>query len=182
MKRTKVQKVPIHIMTNDPSFTAWGWVVLNQWGYIYDQGCIKTKPNAKKFRIRVGDDRIRRINEINEELKRVIKEYNVKYLLSELPHGSQSAAAAFTNGAVSGILQTISNWTGIGLEWYSEADAKKEVYKRHNVSKLEMMEAIAILYEVKWTGVQYKDEAIADALAIHYTATKQSSTLKFLMK
>ena len=45
------------ILTNDPSLTAWGWVVLRG-NAIVEAGCIKTESQAKKRRIRKGDDRI----------------------------------------------------------------------------------------------------------------------------
>jgi len=41
-----------------------------------------------------------------------------------------------------------------------------------------MVTAIDKLYRVEWKGVKYQDEAIADALAIHYTALKQSNVLQ----
>jgi hypothetical protein len=34
--------------------------------------------------------------------------------------------------------------------------------------------------DATWTGVKYVDEAVADALAIHYVASKQSSVLKIM--
>jgi Holliday junction resolvasome RuvABC endonuclease subunit len=171
------------ILTNDPSMTAWGWVALDWKGNIIEKGCIKTSGvPKKKRRIRKGDDTVRRVNEINQELLKVIKQYKVDYILSELPHGSQNASAAVMIGIVTGIMQTLSDSLEIGIEWYSEGDAKKCVLGRQSATKGDMIEAINKLYDVHWTEVGYKDEAIADALAIHYVATKQSSTLKLLKK
>lgn len=176
MKRTTNK--PFTILTNDPSITAWGWAVLSLNGAVLEAGCIKTTPSHKKLRIRKGDDRTRRISEINQVLLELIEKYNIRYILSEQPHGSQNASAAVMIGICLGIIQTLSDALKIGVEWYGEEDAKKCVLHKKSATKAEMISAINKLYKVPWTGVKYKDEAVADALAIHYVATKQSSTLK----
>jgi Holliday junction resolvasome RuvABC endonuclease subunit len=114
-------------MAHDPSLTAWGWVVINQFQKVVAYGAIKTEPSDKKLKLRKGDDRMRRISEINEQLKRAMTKHDVRYMLAELPHGSQSASAAVMVGVTSGIIQTISVWSGIAVEWYSEHEAKKSV-------------------------------------------------------
>jgi Holliday junction resolvasome RuvABC endonuclease subunit len=169
-----------HILTNDPSMTAWGWAILTFNGKIITTGCIKTEPTVKKLRIRKGDSTVGRISEINKILLEVIRKYNITYILSELPHGSQNASAAVMIGVVAGIAQTIADTLNIGIEWYSEGDSKKCLLGKLSATKQETINAINKLYDVKWTGIKYKDEAIADALSIHYTATKQSSILKLL--
>jgi Holliday junction resolvasome RuvABC endonuclease subunit len=123
---------------------------------------------------------MRRISEINHTLKKIVEAYNVNYILAELPHGSQNASAARMIGMVAGVLQTISDWTDRGIEWYSEADAKKAVLGKISATKKEMVDAMVLHYSNSWrTGVKYKDEAIADALAIHFVAMEQSPVLKF---
>jgi len=176
MKRTKHNHGTI--LTNDPSITAWGWAILNWQGTVLKVGCIKTEPSQKKQRIRKGDATVRRISEINRVLLRMIKHFNVTYILSELPHGSQNAQAAVMIGAVAGIAQTISDTLDIGIEWYSENDAKKCLFDKKSVSKQEMITKIKTLYDVPWTNTKWRDEGIADALAIHNAAMEMSSTLK----
>lgn len=166
------------IIANDPSFTAWGWVVIDMQGNVIDTGCIKTESEHKKRRIRKGDDTTRRISEINEILKRVIYENNVQIILAELPHGSQNASAAVTQGVVTGILQTIADWKGFPIDWYSEQDAKKHLLGKKSATKQETIDTIGKFYDIKWTGVKYKDEAVADAMAIYHVARSQSSLLK----
>jgi len=178
MERTK-RNTPV-ILTNDPSLTAWGWAIVQPNGKILDVGCIKTEPRANKLRIRKGDDTCRRVHELNTELLRVIRKYNVDYILSELPHGSQTAAAAVMIGIVSGIAQTISDVLGIPIEWYSEGDAKKELLGKNAATKKEIIDAIYITFpNVPWTFIKYKDEAIADALAIFNVALHQSTFIMF---
>jgi len=185
VKQSKIDTSPLDepkpfiVLANDPSVCAWGYAVLNGKGEILATGCIKTVGGGKKMRIRKGDDTIRRISEIDERLKQVIEEYHVTYMISELPHGSQNASAAVMQGSVSGIAQTISVFTGIGIEWYSEGDSKKCLLGKISAEKVETINAISKLYGDKWrTKTKYIDEAVADALSIHYVASKQSSILK----
>lgn len=169
-----------YILTNDPSITAWGWAVLDTENNIIESGCIKTSPNSKKLRIRKGDDTVRRVNDIVQELLIVINKYQIRLILSELPHGSQNASAAVMMGIVTGIMQTLSTALNIPIEWYSEQDAKKALIGKRAVTKLETIQAINKKYDMLWTGIKYKDEAIADSLAIHYCATLNSNLLKIL--
>lgn len=194
MERTRKNKFPGHsnpppppdrigpvILACDPSFTAWGYAVV--WDEkVLSTGCIKTSPEAKKRRIREGDDRVRRTQEIVLELLKVIKESKVNLILSELPHGSQNAKAAVMIGIVVGIIQALSDALEIPVEWYSENDAKKAVLGRITASKAEMIEAIDDIYELPWQDIKYIDEAVADAMAIYHTARINSPILKFLRR
>jgi len=181
MKRT-TENHPPAILTNDPSFTAWGWAVLTPASKILETGCIKTAPTEKKLRMRKGDDRVRRTKEICMQLLAVIKKYDVSFMVSELPHGSKNASAAIMMGVVVGILEGIACTTGISLDWFSEGDAKISVLGKRSAAKTEMITAIAQLYTVPWTGVGYKDEAVADSLAVFHVAKEQSSTFALLNK
>ena len=180
MERTKTTKKECVILTNDPSFTAWGWAAVTPIGKILETGCIKTESKSKLLRIRKGDDRVRRTSEICLELLRVIHKYDVDLIVSELPHGSQNASAAVMIGIVIGILQTIAETETIGIEWYSEADAKESVLNKKSATKREMIEAILGLYDVPWTGIAYKDEAVADSLAVFHVACEQSSMIRMM--
>jgi Holliday junction resolvasome RuvABC endonuclease subunit len=169
------------ILCCDPSLTAWGYVVITKKEQILEADCIVTKPSSKKMRIRKGDDRIRRISEINNVLIDLIQKYNVKLIISELPHGSQSAVGAIMIGIVSGIGQTISDCLDIPIEWYSEQDAKKCLLHKQSATKTEVIKAIDKLYEVPWKKVGFRDEAIADSMAIYNVAKKQSSSIRLII-
>lgn len=167
----------MRIFTNDPSFTAWGWAVV-EGNKIIACGCIKTESEHKKRRIRKGDDTTRRITEINLQLLKIMKTHKVDFLLAELPHGSQNASAAQMIGAVVGILCSMSVCLDIGIEWFSEMDAKKNLFNKKSATKQETIDAIDALYDVPWFNTKYKDEAVADALAIHAVALTQCSYLR----
>jgi Holliday junction resolvasome RuvABC endonuclease subunit len=171
-----------HILANDPSMTAWGWAVVDWQGNIIEVGCIKTKTEGKKRRIRKGDETVQRVSQINQKLLEVIKKYNVNYLVSELPHGSQNASAAVMIGIVTGITQTIADCFEIGIDWFSEGDSKKCALGKQSAEKSEMIVAMKSLYKIPWTNVKYQDEAIADAVAIYHVASKQSPSIRLFKK
>lgn len=178
MKPNRQERQQLTIMTHDPSMTAWGWAVVRS-GKILATGCIKTEPNPAKLRIRKGDDTIRRAQEIIRQLLNVTEEYGVTYYLSELPHGSQNASAARMIGLVIGLVQGIADCLQIGVEWYSEADAKKALLNKKSATKGETVTAITGKYDWRPTGIKYKDEAVADALAVYHVATLQSPVASF---
>jgi len=177
----KYKKKHFTVLAFDPSARGFGWSII-QGTKVLVCGCIKTEPKNKKLRIRKGDDDIRRISEINFELREIIDEHKIKFIVSELPHGSQNAAAAKLLAMVSSQVQTIADILRIGIEWYSEADAKRIVLRKQTATKQEMINAIDKLYTVPWKGIKYKDEAIADSIAIYHVAREQSPTLKVLSK
>jgi len=167
------------ILACDPSFTAWGWVVLDMQGNVIDTGCIKTKPSNKRLKIRKGDDRCRRISEINQVLLALIKKHSVVYILSEQPHGSQSAVAAVMIGICLGIIQTLADSLSIGVEWFSEGDCKKCLLGRRSASKEEVIKAIGELFPgIYFTGTKYIDEAVADAMAVYYYGKHNSNIMR----
>lgn len=182
-KKSIVYYTPL-VLTNDPSMTAWGWAVLDKFGKVCTSGAIKTKPIEKKLRIRVGDDNIRRITEINVELLRVIDEYNPALIVSELPSGgSQSAIAATMLGFVTAILQTIAIAKDIPIEWFSEGDAKMAVCGKRSIEKDEMVELMRKKNSsMPFLNIKWRDQAVADSLAVYYVAKKQSSILRLLTK
>lgn len=174
---------PFNIMACDPSYTHFGFIIIMH-NEIVHADCIMTDSQAKKNRIRKGDDDTRRLNIINMKLKEIIREYKINYLLAELSGGgSKSSNAAKGLAFANCLTQAMADWNDIGIEWYSEADAKKCLFGRQkNVSKNETKEKINKLYKVPWTDTICRDEHIADAVAIYHTALQQSSVLRLNKK
>lgn len=172
----------INILTNDPSITAWGWAVVSLSGVIKETGCIKTQPDNTKKNLRKSDDRMRRISEINTRLLQVIKRHNVEYILSEIPHGSQSATSAIAIGNVVGMVQTMADTLELPLEGYSEGEVKKFLLGKRAAGKEEMIACIEKQGVWKQTGKKGADEAVADALGVYYTALVHSETLKLFKR
>lgn len=174
------KEVPFTILASDPSYTHWGWVVIRN-DKIMAVGCIETGKETKKRRIRTGDDDIRRVSFITDYLREIIQKFDISYMVIEQPHGSQNASAMKSVGIVLGVCSSISSWSKVGVEYYSEADSKKCLLHKKTATKEEMKEAISKLYTVPWTGLKGKDEHIADAIAVYHTAKTQSPTLKLLL-
>ena len=183
IRKVKVNRSDSCIMAHDPSLTAWGWAVINQHGIIVDSGAIKTESKAKTNRIRKGDDRVRRVREICIALKDTITKYGITYMVSELPHGSQNSNAAIMVGIVAGIIEATSLWGDIGVEWYSENDAKKSICGNAQMGKDDMVKLVAKTYaSFPNRGVKWIDQAVADSMAVYHVAVKQSPVLKFMLK
>jgi len=171
-----------YILAIDPSLTAFGYVVMRS-HRVVTAGCIKTQSNAKKLRIRVGDDRMARIALINRQLRALFKQYNIVLIVAELPHGSQSAVAATALGIVAGAVQTIADFTETPIEWYSEQDAKKCMLGKTTAQKHEMITAVTNLYgSFQKTNIKYRDEAMADAISIYHTARTTGTALQLIQQ
>lgn len=178
----KVRKALIatpSILVCDPSIRGWGYAVISK-NTIVATGCIRTENESTKKRIRKGDDLVRRINEINTVLISLMRKHNVVHIVTEQPHGSQSATAAVMVGAVSGMLQTYSDTLDISIEYFSEGDCKKHLLGKRNAAKKETQLAISKIYTVPWSGKLYIDEAVADALAVYHLAKSTSPVIRFL--
>lgn len=171
-----------YAMTNDPSITAWGWAVVDPTdNSIIDCGCIKTVPQSKVLRTRKGDDRVRRVQEITFGLIQVVEKYHPALILSELPHGSQSAVAAVMIGIATGVMQTLGDCFKIPVEWFSEGDAKMAVVGARSVAKDTMVGFICELFQCDpWKKTKADNQAIADSLAVYYVGRQQSTSLKML--
>lgn len=171
-----------YVMVNDPSITAWGWAIVDpKTNTVIDCGAIKTTPQSKQLRTRKGDDRVRRIQELNFKLLEVIGKYKPALILSELPHGSQSAVAAVMIGMVTGVMQTIGDCLKLPVEWYSEGDAKVAVSGRRSVEKDDMVMIMENVYpDTPWKKTKWENQAIADSLAVLYVARQQSAMLRML--
>lgn len=169
----------VRILSLDPSLTATGWAVLQN-DVVLSVGCIKTETSGKRSRVRKSDDRMRRVSEINKVLCEVIHTNHIQYIVSELPHGSQSAVAAIALGLICGTIQGIADSLDIGLEWFSEGDSKRGLLGKASATKCETIQAVSKYYTVPWTNVGYRDEAVADAISVYHVAKQQSPTIKFL--
>ena len=146
--------------------------------------CIQTKPSGKKSQVRKGDDLIRRVAEINSKLIDIFKTFNIQLIVSELPYGYSSKKASLMVGIVSGVLQTIADFKGIPLEWYSEKDAKSARGLTSPCPKDKVMESMSerygLRFEYKTNNERTRQEAMADAMLIYHCATVHSPFLAHL--
>lgn len=176
-----------NILCCDPSLTAFGYAVMDCLKSDKEAtvafGCIKTGSKSKMLRIRKGDDRCRRYTEIAETLKMVIEQNEVKYVLAELPHGSQNAVAATSLGGVTGLLIGLCLGLDIGIEWYSEGDSKKWLLGKSSGAKANTIREVRKQYGSQWvSGIKFRDEAVADSISIYHVGKMQSPVLKMMKK
>lgn len=185
MKRTKKIKYNFPVLTLDPSLTAFGYAIVD--GYqVIESGCIKTKPSNKVLKIRKGDDRIRRISELLNVFQILFEKYPIKYIVSEQPHGSQSASAATSLGMMLGIVQTMAVFMNVNVEWYSENESKRCILYKNEATKQEMVDAVRAKQYTGWfregNGKKAINEAVADAIAVYHVALKNSFVIKTFQK
>lgn len=183
MKRSNKTSTPL-ILALDPSLTAFGYVVVNPFNNkCISQGVIRTSPTDKKLKIRKGDDRCRRIHEINTALLHIINNHNIKLILSEQPHGSQSAVSALMIGVTLGLVQTIADCTDIPIEWYLEGECKYNLLGKRSATKDAIQNAIYEQFPetLSWSSLpKYHKEAICDAMAVYHKGKQDSQLIKFL--
>lgn len=164
----------------DPSLSATGYAIFYG-NKIKKVGCIKTESEWKMRKTSKGVDRLRRLTYINSIIVDIMQRYNISFVASELPHGSQSAAAAVSLGLITGNIKGICDALDIPIEWYGEWMSKKAVLGKFEGTKEEMIKSIDAIYNVHWQKAKYKNEAIADAIAIRHTALCMSPILKYLL-
>lgn len=154
------------ILSLDIAFANTGWVVLEQ-GHPVSFGTIRTEKDKRKS-TRVSDDRAARAAFTASELDRLIREYQPKGLIGELPGGSQSAAAATLLGYASGVVVAVATCHKLPCEWISEGDSKKAAIGKRTGTKEEMMEWA----RKTWPAIEFPTtkahfEHVADALAAY---------------
>lgn len=167
------------ILANDPSLTAWGYVLVQD-DKVLKTGCVKTQPENKARKIRKGDDRVRRTGELVDFLLELYNSYTISLILVEQPHGSRNASSAVMIGIVLGVLKTFATCMDIPIEWYTEGDCKKALLGKVSATKQETIDAIQEEYTVPLTFTQYIDEAVHDAMAVYHVAKKESELFKLL--
>lgn len=139
------------LLACDPGYNNYGCSVIDQYGTVIDVGTIQTAKTKNKLN-RVADDDIRRITYITEQLSKVIRHYDVKGVLSELPpSGGQSAIAV--KGLAMAVALSTALFTSFGLpiEWATPAEVKKAIAGKENASKEDIMLAVCKKYGWKIT-------------------------------
>lgn len=141
----------------DPSLTGWGYAVFHN-DMLVDYGIVSTK----KGKGRVAFDLVNRAFYIVDRLLPIIQSSDV--IVSELPHGSQSSAAAVMIGMVIGISTALSRASAKPIYFYLQRDWSIFIHGKHISDKNETVKKILQLYEIK--GSKRKVEAVADAVSV----------------
>jgi Holliday junction resolvasome RuvABC endonuclease subunit len=174
------------ILALDPSFTAWGWAVVEVNGdddRLVDCGTIRTKKGEKKLGLRVADDDLRRCQEIFTELERIWKKYDPAGIVTEVSGGAQSARASRTIGMTEGILASFIMAKGAPAEFYTALEAKMAATRKRKASKVDVQVAMRARFGDRLVPRAPKPcrEAVCDALAV-FMASKQGNVYRGLRR
>lgn len=158
------------ILAIDPSLTATGWVRCEfEHGelIVHAKGCIRTKPSAKKLRLRKGDDDHRRIGVIWRELRAAAK--GCSAIASEQPAGFAKGARAARAVAMSlAVVSCLGQADGREVLWFQPAEAKRAATGKATASKAEVRDAAVAHTPTLLAGLtaEPEREAVADALSV----------------
>ena len=172
----------MRVLCFDPSLTAWGWALVDpETDHIVDTGVVVTKPSDKKIKMSKGDDLARRYKIIVNALKPLVEQSDL--IVTEQPHGSQSYHAAVMVGAVTSMVVTLSQCLSVPVEFFTESECKSLLFgKPASISKNQTKRKISKKYKIDWSGVDYVDFAVADALSVYNAAKVSSPLLSILLK
>lgn len=147
----------MRIISFDPSLTGWGYAVFDD-DILTGYGMVSTK----RGKTGVAWDRVNRSMYIAERLIPLVEPCDA--IVSELPHGSQSSAAAVMIGIVIGLITGVAMSLGKPIFFYLQRDWSIYLHGRHTSDKSETVRKILSIYEVK--GSKKEVEAISDAISV----------------
>lgn len=134
------------LLACDPGYGNYGCSVIDQYGTVIDVGTIQTA-KAKKKLLRTADDDVQRITYITEQLSKVIRHYDVKGVLSELPPSGGQSSVAVKGLAMAVALSTaLFSAHNLPVEWATPEEVKKALTGKKNASKEDMMLAVCKKY------------------------------------
>lgn len=130
------------ILALDPAQNNTGYVVFGE-GKVLSTGTIRLKTDLE------GVEKAKYLQiEFARELTVIVRQEQPELIVSEFPHGSQSAAAMRGLASVSGVITGICMVESIGLRFFTEYEVKKTLFGRaKGVSKEEMMYRVFGLFE-----------------------------------
>ena len=132
-------------MTLDVGFAKCGWAVYEN-GEPKQCGVIITNKSPKK-QTRTSDDYAFRSGQFARQLEEIIKAYQCKALIGELPSGgAQSARAMVQMGMATAVVASVASLLSLPMEWASPRDVKIAVAGKPSATKNEMMKEVAERY------------------------------------
>ncbi len=166
------------LLACDVAFGNLGWVVLDA-GKPIASGVIVTEKTKRK-NVLVSNDYYNRSSKIATELEEVIKTYDVKGLLGELPSGgAKSSRAAIQMNMATGIVASVCTLKKLPAEFCTPNDVKKITIGKLNATKQEIMDLIIDQYGGRKTGKKVKckkskksPEGMRTDYTYHFTGQK----------
>jgi len=159
------------ILSLDPSKNATGYVIYNlDKMSIVETGVFDAR-TSKTFK-RKTEKHQEECRNFSKFLEEIFLKYGFHTIVSEYPHGTQSANASRSLSMVNSVISTFADFFGCELITYLERDAKKNHFGRIKVKKLETIKAMNETFSdfvpptKNGKPIKYKQEAISDALLI----------------
>ncbi len=129
------------LLACDVAFANFGVVVIDK-GEVIHAETIQTKPAEKKRKVRSSDDNAERAAHIATRLNEIIKEYDIKAAVAELPHsGGENVKSAMGIAMAIGVLVGVIESNQLPVEWATPDQVKKTATGIRSATKLEMMTA-----------------------------------------
>lgn len=170
------------VLCHDPSFSAWGWAVVNHnpetnTGELIAQGCCHAPKKLKKTQILQTDNQ--RLTLLTSYVWALMQQHKPNLVLREETVGSKGAAALRLLSLAKGLLFGMCQGTQTELRSITATTTKIHLTGKPDGSKREMVEAVQKVFPVlqSWQCKQVEREAVCDALALYITwaAEQQSS-------
>lgn len=183
----------IKVMGVDPSLRNWGMAIANVdvvSGEIDIVNLILIETEKEKSKqVRKSSDDLRRANELHAVYSETIKAHDVRLVMSEIPHGAQSARASWGLGIALGILAS----TPVPVIQVSALNVKNLAVGDKTASKVEMIAWAATRWpKANWlrhSGFKLlnKNEHLADAVGavnagIQTDQYKQATAMMLAMR
>lgn len=179
MRETDIQTPPA-VLAVDVGFVATGWAVLAA-GRIISVGCIRTDGSDRKRGVRASDSDAERTACIARQLDRVIRGFQIRGVIAELPTaGAKGARAIACMARASAIVATVVELHGLPAEFVTPMDVKK-VTGTATASKDEVEAAVIRRWPAaSLPKLKCEREHVADALGA-YLAAENGTLVRTLL-
>jgi Holliday junction resolvasome RuvABC endonuclease subunit len=155
------------ILALDIGLANTGWSVFDG-EKLVEVGVIKTVKDKKR---KVADDIAHRCMYMAKELRKLIYNYDVGWVIAELPNsGAKSAQALKSMVACSAVTATVIVMTNVRFMWATPIDVKKAVTGHKSAEKNEIMKIVTAHYKDFGKFPKYKNklEHICDSIGVFW--------------
>lgn len=143
------------ILAIDPTFSNFGYALLNEKLEVADVGVWTTKRDTNK-KTRVSDDDSFRTQQLARQIGEYVINKNIRGIMGERPSGAQTAMALKSFCTANTIVDCISALMGLPVEWCTPGETKMGFVGRKSAGKKEIMDAVAKYYNWKVTDKKVK--------------------------
>ncbi len=136
------------ILAIDPTFSSFGYALLDGCLNVVDVGVFVTKKDQNK-KTRVSNDDSFRAQQLSRMIGEYILKNKVKGIMGERPSGSQTAMAMKSFCTANTIIDCISALMNIPVEWCTPLETKIGFCMKRTAGKKDIMDAACLYYNWK---------------------------------